>query len=209
MAENQREHFVEHNREKQYMHSMMDDLQTDMQMLEKNIKLRKSRLQMIDSLVMMISVPGLNGNANQVYYYARNISPPANIFSTDGTIQQLKSAGNLRLIRNRDIANSILAYDQEIRQAFFEMGDEIEIRAEYRQLASKLFNTRIFFDMQQGEDIVMPSTATALFSNDPMLINQFVGAAQYMKRVHTAQLVRSEKLKSMAGRLLEAIREKY
>ena len=29
LAENQREHFVEHNREKQYMRSLMEDLETD------------------------------------------------------------------------------------------------------------------------------------------------------------------------------------
>ena len=29
LAENQREHFVEHNREKQYMRSLIEDLETD------------------------------------------------------------------------------------------------------------------------------------------------------------------------------------
>ena len=191
------------------MRSMLDDLETDITMLENNIMLRTSRLQMIDSLVILLSSPTIDGKVNESYFYARNISPPTNIFSTDGTIQQLKSAGNLRLVRNREIANRILAYDQEVRQVFFEMGDEVEMRAEYRQLASKLFNTRIFFDMQRGESIAKPTNATALYSNDPALIDEFIGNIQYLKRVHTTQLIRSKKLRSKANELSEMIKEAY
>jgi hypothetical protein len=209
LAENQREHIIEHRREVQYMRSMLDDLETDITMLENNISQRTSRLQMIDSLVTLLSSPTIDNKMNDVYFYARSISPPTNIFSTDGTIQQLKSAGNLRLVRNRDVANRILAYDQEVRQVFFEMGDEVEMRAEYRQLASKVFNTRIFFNMQQGDILVKPNNATALFSNNPALINEFIGVTQYMKRVHTSQLIRSQKLRSRANELSEMIGEAY
>jgi hypothetical protein len=36
---------------------------------------------------------------------------------------------------------------QKMRSVLFEMGDEVEVRAEYRQLARKLFNTNVFFEM--------------------------------------------------------------
>src|SRR5215212_229183 len=91
LAENQREHIIEHRREVQFMRSMLDDLETDITMLQNNISVRTSRLQMIDSLVSLLSSPTTGSNMNDAYFYARNISPPTNIFSTDGTIQQLKS----------------------------------------------------------------------------------------------------------------------
>ena len=191
------------------MLSMIDDLETDISMYDKNIAVRKSRLAMIDSLVRLVRSANLGGKPNEAYYYARTISPPANFFAADGTIQQLKSAGNLRLVRNREIANQIMAYDQEVRQAFFEMGDEVQIRSEYRQLASKLFNTGTFFEMQSGDSIVMPSNAPNLFSNDPMLINEFIGSTQYLRKVHTTQLARSEELKLAAKELIKKIREAY
>jgi hypothetical protein len=209
LAENKREHIIEHRREVLYMRSMLDDLKTDIAMFENSISLRASRIQMIDSLINLLGSSLTGEKLNEVYFYARNISPPTNIFSTDGTLQQLKSAGNLRLIRNREIANRILAYDQEVRQVFFEMGDEIEIRAEYRQLASKVFNTRIFFEMQQNNSIVKPANATALFSNDPTLINEYIGGTQYLKKVHTTQLIRSQKLRMMANELSEMIVKVY
>jgi hypothetical protein len=209
LAENQREHIIEHHREKQYMRSMLDDLAADDHMLAENIHIRNSRLKMIDSLVILLTVPAFDGKVNEAYFYARSISPPANIFSTDGTVQQLKSAGNLRLLRDREIANKILVYDQQVRQALFEMGDEVELRSEYRQLASRLFHSRTFFDMQHGDSIVKPSRATGLFSNDPALINQFIGALQYLKKVHTAQLARSQNLKEKAEALIGLIKESY
>jgi hypothetical protein len=72
----------------------------DILMLEKNVALRKSRLTMIDSLVELLNSPHRDKYGNDIYFFARSSSPPVNIFPNDGTIQQLKSSGNLRLIRN-------------------------------------------------------------------------------------------------------------
>src|SRR6185436_12539293 len=147
LAEYQLEHKIEKDREKQYIKSLVDDLKADSLMLQKNIALRQNRLMMIDSLVGMLSSPDRDKKGNDIYYFARSVSPPANIFPNDGTIQQLKSSGSLRLIQNNFIANSIMAYDQKMRSVLFEMGDEIEIRAEYRQLAIRLFRTNVFHEM--------------------------------------------------------------
>ena len=143
LAEYQLEHIIEHQREKEYMKTMIEDLKSDSAMFENNVRLRRSRIQMIDSLVTLLSSPGQSGNRNDIYFFGRSISPPTNIFPNDRTIQQLKSSGNLRLIRNKDISNSIMAYDQKMRQTLFEMGDEVIIRSEYRQLAIKVFNTTV------------------------------------------------------------------
>src|SRR5687768_17657062 len=78
LAENQREHFVEHQREKQYMRSMLDDLKSDTSMFTNNISERQDRLVMIDSLVALLRQPDIGGRLNKAYYYARSISPPAN-----------------------------------------------------------------------------------------------------------------------------------
>src|SRR4026209_2722088 len=87
-AEYQLEHKIEKDREKQYMKSMIDDLKADTLMLQKNITLRQNRLMMIDSLVGMLSSADRDKKGNDIYYFARSISPPANIFPNDGTIQQ-------------------------------------------------------------------------------------------------------------------------
>ena len=209
LAEYQLEHKIEKDREKQYMTSMVQDLGSDTLMLKSNVTLRQSRLTMIDSLIRMLNFTDRNKYGNDIYYFARSISPPANIFPNDGTIQQLKSSGNLRLIRNNNITNSIMAYDQKMRNALFEMGDEIEIRAEYRQLARKLFNTNVFHEMIATDTVSRPTNDPQLYTNDPVLINEFIGQVQYVKRVHQAQLIRSEQLLVQARQLITGIKKEY
>ncbi|HEV8273299.1 MAG TPA: hypothetical protein VGQ04_18425 [Chitinophagaceae bacterium] len=209
LAEYQLEHKIEKDREKQYMTSMVQDLRSDTLMLKSNVTLRQSRLIMIDSLIRMLNSTDRNKCGNDIYYFARSISPPANIFPNDGTIQQLKSSGNLRLIRNNNITNSIMAYDQKMRNALFEMGDEIEIRAEYRQLARKLFNTNVFHEMIATDTVSRPTNDPQLYTNDLVLINEFIGQVQYVKRVHQAQLIRSEQLLVQAKQLITGIKKEY
>jgi len=209
LAEYQLEHKIEQDREKQYMRSMVQDLRSDTLMLKNNITLRQSRIMMMDSLVVMLNSPDRNRNGNTIYYFARSISPPANMFPNDGTIQQLKSSGNLRLIRNNNITNSIMAYDQKMRNTLFEMGDEIEIRAEYRQLARKLFRTEVFHEMIATDTVGRPTNDPQLYTNDAALINEFIGQIQYVKRVHQAQLIRSQQLLELAKQLIDDIKKQY
>jgi hypothetical protein len=209
LAEYQLEHKIEQDREKQYMRSMVEDLRSDTLMFENNIVLRQSRLMMMDSLIVMLNSRDRNKNGNDIYFYARSISPPANIFPNDGTIQQLKSSGNLRLIRNNNITNSIMAYDQKMRNVLFEMGDEVEIRAEYRQLARKLFHTNVFHEMITTDTVGRPTNDPQLYTNDPSLVNEFIGQVQYVKKVHQTQLIKSEQLLRLAKRLITDIKKEY
>jgi len=209
LAEYQLEHKIEKDRENQYMTSMVQDLRSDTLMLKSNITVRQSRLLMIDSLIKMLRSTARNNYGDDIYYFARSISPPANIFPNDGTIQQLKSSGSLRLIRNNNITNSIMAYDQKMRNALFEMGDEIQIRAEYRQLAIKLFRTNVFHEMIATDTVTHPTGNPQLYTNDEALINAFIGQAQYFKRVHQAQLIRSEELLVQAKQLIADIKKQY
>ena len=191
------------------MRSMVEDLKTDTAMLISNIKQRQNRIMMIDSLVKLLGSPSVNERGNDIYYFGRSISPPTNIFPNDGTIQQLKSSGNLRLIRNNTISNSIMAYDQKMRNVLFNMGDEVEIRAEYRILARKLFQTKVFHEMISTDEVSIPKNNPALYSKDADLLNEFIGAVQYFKRVHQAQLIRSEELLIQAQKLMEDIIKEY
>jgi hypothetical protein len=104
---------------------------------------------MIDSLIFLLTQTNIRENGNSIYYISRIISPPISFFPNDRTIQQLKSAGGLRLIRNMDISNSIMAYDRKMRQSVFELGDEQQVRGEYRLSANKIFSGQVFHQMMK------------------------------------------------------------
>ena len=207
LAEYQLEHKIEKDREKQFMISLVEDLKADTAMLAGNIKARQERVQMIDTFfTLLYSSAQRRGD---VYYLARRISPPTNIFPNDGTIQQLKSSGNLRLVTNKEIANSIMAYDQKVRKALFEMGDESAMRSTLREHVVKVFDSRVFIEMTKGDVITKPTGNPAFLSNDPNLINELSGDVLYLKRIHYGQLITSAQLLKQADSLMQKIKIEY
>jgi hypothetical protein len=209
LAEYQLEHVIENQREKQYMISMVEDLKSDALMLKNNVEQRKRRMPMVDSLIFLLNLKDRNNYGSDIHFLGRSISPPLNIFPNDRTIQQLKGSGNLRLIRNKNVSNSIMAYDQKMRNSQFEMGDEVQIRAEYRQAASKVFNTTVFSEISGLDMVTRPVGNPSLFSTDPLLINELIGAAQYIKRIHRSQMNISEELLNMNIQLMALIKKEY
>jgi hypothetical protein len=208
-VENQREHIVEHQREKQYMQSMIEDLKSDTAQFASNRNSRQNRVEKIDSLIFLLSSADYKTNGNAIYYLGRTISPPLNFFPNDRTIQQLKSSGGLRLIRNVAVSNSIMAYDQKMRFLLFELTDEIEVRSEYRQLARDVFDGKIFNSMLDGNIINRPLNNPALFKTDAARINALIGEAQYIKKIDLNQTSRTAELKKQATELIEMIKQKY
>jgi hypothetical protein len=208
-AEQIREDFADHSREKEYMKSMIEDLKSDTVLLSSNIRLRQQRNEMIDSLIYLLTSPFIKENGNTIYFFARSISPPLNIFPNDRTIQQLKSSGSLRLIRNLNVSDGIMAYDQKMRQYLFDQTDEIQIRGECRLRADKIFSGKVFNDMLKNNTINRPVNNPSLFNADAGLINEYIVETQYMKNANRIEVKRAEELLDQATRLIELIKKEY
>src|SRR5215510_1568184 len=67
-VENQREHFIEHKREVQFMRSYINDLQKDIYQLDSLIKKREERKIQIDSLNFIFRSPDPDQYGAQSYY---------------------------------------------------------------------------------------------------------------------------------------------
>jgi hypothetical protein len=118
-VENQREHYIERQRAKEFAEMLMDDLKKDTIMLNQRKKqLIRSVLQ-TDTLVEMITRREFkNIPADSFYYYngsAINVTL-MNGFA-EATIQQLKSSGSLRYFTDNMLKKKISEYDIAIRNA--------------------------------------------------------------------------------------------
>src|SRR5712671_4644541 len=99
LAENLREHSVEHQREKQYMRSMIKDLEQDEINIQKSIADETRTIRIADSLIEMFHTNNYKNKTVLIYYSARDFATLPNMFyMTDGTLMQLKNSGGLRLI---------------------------------------------------------------------------------------------------------------
>ncbi len=118
IAENWREQLQDHRREKEFVHSIVQDLKSDtLQSAEILMQLR-GKSAGVDSVLAALSSPEIVENSNRAYrLWTQNLDLKAFV-SNDRTIQQLKSSGELRLIRNKAVSDRIMEYDQTVRNYY-------------------------------------------------------------------------------------------
>ena len=115
LAENFREHRVENHREKQFIQSFIRDVEMDTARLQAIIINRNERMVNLDSLIILINLPDASAYSRYIYHHSSYATRMTfRFYSNDGTMQQLKNAGNLRLIgqssTGRQCGNHCLRY---------------------------------------------------------------------------------------------------
>jgi hypothetical protein len=211
LAEYKLEHIVEHQREKAYIRSLIKDTELDIASLQASYENRRIQILYFDSLKNLLEQNNKN-RMNDFYFYSRHITRVTGFQYHDRTIQQLKNSGNLRLIRNRNVADSITVYDNErIKSSLAQLDGENEARRYISNfLAGKIFNPFVWNDMTDTTGaLIRPVNNPSLISNDPGLLNEFAfkvvtlkGILSFTNRV-IAQAILS------ARNLVELLKKEY
>ena len=210
LAEYKLEHTIEHNRERQFITTMVKDLKSDTAQLLQNIRYRKSRENMCDSLIIYLSDHKNTGN--EIYYYARNLTRPQYFSPNDRTLQQMKNSGALRLIRNIAVSDSIMSYDQHLRYLMTLSEDERSIRDGFRDLVGAVFDGKVLYSQIDTADFAnynKPTANPSLFMQDPASLNKVISSAQYLKTVVRGVRIRQERLRTTAIDLLSFLQKEY
>ncbi|MBA2250407.1 MAG: hypothetical protein H0W12_09465 [Chitinophagaceae bacterium] len=114
-VENQREQYVEKKREIQYIRSFTQDLKKDIYQLDSLIQKRNMRELQIDSIHFILTSANPDLYGSQLYFYVRYLPRPYLFINNDATLVQLKNSGNLRLITKLEAADTIMAYERQLR----------------------------------------------------------------------------------------------
>ncbi len=117
-AENQREHLVEHQREKEYMTTLIEDLSIDTADMSKLDRTLKEVMARRDSVDKYLRPPIIPERIPQYYWEAWIVTNITSYNYNDRTVEQLRSSGSYRLIRNKNITDSLIAYDIRMRGGF-------------------------------------------------------------------------------------------
>jgi hypothetical protein len=157
LAENQREHMVEHQREKQYMITMLEDLRNDTFLLNVTVRYWDTINNSIDSVADAIQLPSTKVNLPKAYRYLNKALDYYSFKYNDRTIAQLKNAGGFRLIRNKIVANKIIAYDQMNNDAIIIIKDQHNSFYETTvQLRNRVFVQEIINAIYNRYDFIPP-----------------------------------------------------
>ena len=191
-AENIREHFVNKDHEDQYIHSFYEDLSND----EKNLPdlinaIQKQQIETADSLQLLFAGIGAQTPANAVYTCLRKIirQQGVKIFVTDRTIAQIKNSGEMRLINNRQISDSLVDYYKEVDFIQYLQETLLTYKASLKAdfpsiLKSQDYNSVI----NSQEQIINPDKNLYLLSTDPFAINKILIQVDEIRALsHTIQ----------------------
>lgn len=209
-VENQREHYVEHQREKQFMGSLKEDLQTDLINLDQQIEEQYFRNQLYDSLIYLLNHPSVKEHTGQIYYIARKTTRTDGFPVTDRTINQMRNAGTFRLVRSQEVAKAILDYYKGVEIIKFLEGIDDHETQEFRKQVVELFDIRVFQQMIDDHDnVTRPQGNPELQTYDQKELMKLSGWVHFIKTSRYSIMLGKKDLKGKAEKLITLLNKEY
>ena len=182
MAENIREHQLEKHREIAYLQNVHEDLKLDLINIDNVINSNTIRLQAMDTLFTIINNNTITNE--DVYYYIRNLALRATFESSHVGLDQIKSAGGLRMVKNPEIISGIQEYERALDAL-----DKLENVRE-RTLEQARFKMAVVFEpsisyemlVGQGQGIMRfnrPNKADAILQNNKQAVKELLNLVTF------------------------------
>src|SRR6187549_940287 len=111
---------AEHQREKQFIQTLLQDLGNDTANFNRSISIFRSNVERFDSLKASVKNPRTQEDILNAYKASTLPQSFSSFNYSDRTIEQLRSAGNFRLIRNSAVSDALIEYDRYIRNTYLE-----------------------------------------------------------------------------------------
>jgi hypothetical protein len=177
-AESYRESLVNKEKEEDYIKSMVNNLKADIATTAATKKFLTGISRQIDTMLM--SLKSENPDPSLINrMLSQNFWPYTGFAYNNQTIEQLKSSGNFRLIRNQSVVDSILNYDNNMRFILLEQYNDLKNTmysskdaeekvipySELKRIDDKLFDTADFKNMAQHTFITQDKALIAFYYN--------------------------------------------
>lgn len=116
LAENVREHRVEHLRAKEFAKSLVKDLQNDISSLNSHQKKSNSYIIITDSLLESSKKKLEGRSAAEFLFYTRFMYWTEPVSWNRATFEQIKNSGSLRYFKNYQLLEKLMKYEALINQ---------------------------------------------------------------------------------------------
>ena len=213
LAEYYLEHTIEHNREKQFINSLIRDIEADTAQLS-NIKgFRIARLSSIDSVSNYFANNTSGTISLRGIQLLEDIKGHVSFYQNSGTLDQLKNAGGLRLIRQRNVVDSIQSYDQQIKRMALRDQYEVEemrytIRLSYKfvdgNMLSNIYADTSYYNNQRLRTDIPKSILVS-----PQYVGEYLNSLATFRFVVMNNMRLQENIRKKAEDLLALIKKEY
>ncbi len=176
-AENLREQQIEKHREISYLQNVHEDLQLDFQTIDTVVISNRVRLAALDSL--FTGLKSKNITNEEVYYYIRNLALRSTFEGSHVGFDQIKSAGGLRMIKNKEITAGIQQYEKTLSS--IEKLEELRDRTleQGRFNMARVLDANVLYEMSihQSDGIMrfhQPEKADNILQKDKASLNELL-----------------------------------
>jgi len=219
MAENIREHNIEHKRAKVFAASMIDDLASDTAELKNYVKYVTYAANNVDTLLQLLSANNPTEiPSGKLYWYGLWGGAHRVFVSNDATLQQMKSSGSLRYFTNKSLGQKVAQYDQLCRKMkTLEEMDQMmhtEVRKmrarifefRYNAVANNLYQSSQYFPDQKRIDSFI-STRPPLLTYDKAIFNEYIELVR--SRFLNRKVTSADTLLIRAASLISDLKTEY
>ena len=210
-AENQREHYVERHREKQYMESLVEDLKNDT--IEFNKQLRNANkivLKLDTTLNIFYNNQWNDSIIKKLYLVNLSYLGRRDVYLSERTSSQLKNAGGMRLIRSQNITDQISEYWHlaEYGKTYGEVYEELKLHA--REQSYKIFNQKYYNNIGVGAVGTTVVDGVKFMTKDENVLAEFANRLSHIRNAtEKVQLIIVNRQKTAAIKLIQDIKKEY
>lgn len=211
LADNFRENISDRNKEKEYIQSMIEDVEEDEVNIKEAIKINNQRVVYLDSLVNKCYnfSPTSEKVFNLSRYFSQVLIHPEFIAPTELTMQQLKNAGGMRLIKSKEAINEIIRYDSQLKK----LADQRIYYENYQnkaiEIGTKIFNLHNLSKAFNNPSGTLSPKDFELINDDKLQLEELGNSVAMYKEIIKYYVVLLKEMDTQGKILIESLEEQY
>ena len=215
LAENYREHFIEHQREKKYIRTLIADLKEDTAAIRFVIDENITKFHGLDTLTTLLIKESIGPDDEKKLYklnrwYASNLY--IMVFN-DRTMRQLLNSGNLRLIREQSISDSIMNYYGPWQDAVNEQGKAFgEMIKRLQILSEDIFDKSTYLIKMRSDSSFysdLKPDQMRLITKERNVLRKYMQTVSMTSDILANYLLMLFDMRTLANRLLQFLQKEY
>jgi hypothetical protein len=206
LAENQREHYMEHQRAKQFALSLLSDIKSDTAALNTAINIGNKKINAVDSLITQLEQPKEKWNDTLVYTYSGFASRIRPFRHNSGTYEQMKASGSLRYFR-QELTNLLNQYDVQAKKAMVREDIQSNYAANYlNPFMLQVMDARPLIQIQDG---IRPTHVLVFRKTDKETIALWINYTTVIQSTQQRTVVEYNTMLAQAKQIITALQKEY
>jgi len=211
LADNFREKFSDRNKEREYIQSMIEDVEEDGINIKNAISVNTQRIQYLDSLLnKCFNYKGTNVEKMKLnQFFSQVLVHPEFIAPTELTMQQLKNAGGMRLIKSKKAINEIIRYDSKLKKIANQQLYYEKYQIKSIDIGTKIFNLQKLIQALKNPNNKSTPEDFELITDDPLFLKELGNSVAMYKGIMEYYVLLLNEMDEQAQVLIKTLHQEY